>query len=83
MMRKDIIARIGGYDENVRCPTDWSLWLKLAEIAKIKYLRGEVYYVWRKHPANLSHTSQRIWLQNCMNIIAKAIKRRYGIEFKG
>jgi len=83
MMRVDSVKKVGGYNELVYSVEDWDLWLKLAEIGEIKHLQGEVYYVWRRHPKTLSHSPQRIWRAESINIISEAIKRRYGVEFKG
>lgn len=54
MIRADLIAQVGGYDETVPTVDDWSLWLKLAEITAIHFLEGEALYLWRRRPGSLS-----------------------------
>ena len=36
--RRDLLERVGGFDERFRFGEDWDLWLKLAEIAEIDYV---------------------------------------------
>jgi hypothetical protein len=54
MIRAELIAEVGGYDETVPTVDDWSLWLKLAEITRIHFLEGEALYLWRRRPGTLS-----------------------------
>jgi glycosyltransferase involved in cell wall biosynthesis len=76
MIRKSLMIEVGGYDEAVYSVDDWSLWLKLAEISRFKYMRGVVSYVWRRHPASLTQTDEN-WHADVEKIRAAAIKRRY------
>jgi len=80
MIRKELITRVGGYDENAYSIDDYSLWLKLSEIAKFKYLEDEVYYVYRRHPASLTRTDKSRF-ETKQRLIREAIKRRYGFDF--
>lgn len=77
MIRKSVMLAVGGYDESLYSVDDWSLWLKMAEISRFKYLPGEVYYVWRRHPSSLTQTD-RNWLNDVEKIRVAAIRRRYG-----
>lgn len=76
LIRKSSLVRIGGYDETVYSVGDWDIWLKLAEITKIAYLKGEVYYVYRKRGTGISSTDTR-YKADSEKIIRAAIKRRY------
>ncbi len=76
MIRKSLMLEVGGYDESVYSTDDWSLWLKLAEITRFKYLPGEIYYVWRRHPASLTNTDRRRH-RDVKKIQLEAARRRY------
>lgn len=54
LSRRDVLLRAGGYDETLHSVDDWGLWLKVAELTRIRYLAGEVYYVWRRHPRSMT-----------------------------
>jgi len=77
MSRTTLVRQVGGYDASVYSVDDWSLWMKLAEVARFKYLRGEVYYLWRRHPSSLTQTD-RNWHRDVGRIRDEAIRRRYG-----
>lgn len=77
MIRKSLMVKVGGYDETVYSTDDWSLWLKLAEVTRFKYLRGEIYYVWRRHSKSLTRTDPH-WASDVKRIKREAIQRRYG-----
>jgi glycosyltransferase involved in cell wall biosynthesis len=76
MIRKSLMVQVGGYDESVYSIDDWSLWLKLAEITRFKYMKGEISYVWRRHPSSLTQTD-RNWHRDVEKIRNEAIARRY------
>jgi glycosyltransferase involved in cell wall biosynthesis len=75
MSRKEVLLKVGGYDESVRSVDDWSLWLKVAEVARIHYLGGEVYYVWRRHLKSMTRTDDRR-REDIEKIIRDAATRR-------
>ena len=81
LIKKTAIRKAGGYDENVRTAVDWSLWLKLSEITKVKYLKDEVYYVYRKGPHGVSSMHLQKWRGSVLKVLGAAIKRRYDFEF--
>lgn len=82
MIRKRLMERVGGYDEHVYSVDDWSLWLKLAEISRISYLPGEIYYLWRRRPSSMTRTD-RNWHRDVTRIRDEAVARRYGASGKG
>jgi len=79
MIRKNCFTAVGGYDKRFRSLDDWDLWIKLAEITKIKHLRGEIYYVWRRHSKSASQIGRGLQ-RDYREMVTAAIKRRYGIN---
>ncbi len=61
LIRKDLILQVGGYDESLLTTEDYDLALKIMRLARIRPLRGEVHYVWRRHPHAASLTNP--WAQ--------------------
>lgn len=79
MIRKSLILKVGGYDETVYSVDDWSLWLRLAEVTKFKYLEKEIYYLWRRNPMSITRTDKK-YGADVLKIIKETTKRRYGIQ---
>jgi glycosyltransferase involved in cell wall biosynthesis len=75
MGRRDVLLEAGGYDEGVYSVDDWSLWLKVAERTRIHYLPGEIYYLWRRHPASMTRVEER-YAENVRRIVTAAAVRR-------
>lgn len=83
MIRKSLIFKCGGYDETVYSKDDHALFLKLTEITQFQYLKGEVYYLRRRHPSSLTKTVTLKRLHaDMLKIKKEAIKRRYNFDFK-
>jgi len=80
MMRRSLALDVGGYDQTVYSVDDWSLWLKMAEVTSFKHLRGEIYYLWRRHPSSLTRTDPARW-DEVRRIQSEALVRRYGRGF--
>ena len=78
MSRRELLLRAGGYDEGVYSVDDWSLWLKVAELTRIDYLAGEVYYVWRRHPRSMTRMETRY--DRDVARIRRAAAQRRGFE---
>ena len=75
MSRRDVLLAAGGYDEGVYSVDDWSLWLKVAEQTQIRYLAGEILYLWRRHPASMTRNEPR-YQENVRRILSAAAARR-------
>ena len=76
MIRRAPLLRVGGYDESVRTVDDWSMWIKLAEVAPIRYLEGAVLYIWRRHPASQSRRTADDAAADIDAIFRRALLRR-------
>ncbi len=73
MIRTDLVRQVGGYAVG-SVPDDWGLFLKLAEITRIHYLKGFVYYIWRINAGSQSRAPS--WSENSHLLIEAAIERR-------
>lgn len=79
MIRKNLFDQIGGYDSKLSAMEDWDLWLRLSEKTKIRYLKGEAYYVWRRSSMSLSRrTKHQQGLQR--KILSQAFQRRSSLK---
>lgn len=78
MMRRDVVARAGGYDERFRSAQDLDLWLRLGERGKIANL-PRVLLEYRVHANSISATRQQEQLHNIRQSCAAACTRR-GVE---
>lgn len=76
MSRRELVAQVDGYDETAPSVDDWSLWLKLAEIAPIDYLSGHLLYVWRRHWPSLTSRHDPNRARETEQIIRAAAARR-------
>ncbi len=84
MFRKDLLQKIGGYDERFRTQmTDWELWIKLSEITQFKYLAGEFYYLWRRHSSSITRNKKimKKTKENYQAMLLRTLKRRYGEHY--
>jgi glycosyltransferase involved in cell wall biosynthesis len=54
LMRKDGLAKIGFYDENIRYAQDYDLFARLAKNFKLANLPDHLYF-WRNHKKNISN----------------------------
>ena len=75
MSRREVLLRAGGYDETMYSIDDWSLWLKVAEITRIHYLAGELFYVWRRHPGSMTRTEAH-YNRDVTRMMEEAARRR-------
>jgi len=81
MVRKCIIIKAGGYDEtSYYSPVDYGLWLRLAEIASIKYIDSNVYHIINIRTKRLESEDKRLYNAYKLHKISQAIERRYGFK---
>lgn len=71
MFRKDIIMKIGGYNENILLAQDYELWYRLSKKTKI-YKIQDVFIKWRKTKLGLSSKFQK-YQKNSAFALAKEI----------
>lgn len=77
MMRRELVERVGGYDEDVPALDSVSLTLKLAEVSRLDYLEGELLYVYRRHPWSTSARNPD-WYSSFRTLVERAVRRRGG-----
>lgn len=68
--RKNIIEKIGDYDETLKIGEDYDMWLRMGQVGKIANL-NDVYIFYRKHTENISVLDRSVALQNNIDIISK------------
>ncbi len=73
LIRTELMRRVGGYAVG-EAPDDWGLFMKLAEVTKIHYLRGHLYYLWRVHPGSQTRASPN--LDAIRRLVLETIERR-------
>jgi len=65
MVRKEIFEKVGFFDESLRGPEDWDMWLRIAKVGKIAYI-DEPLAIYREHYESLSkknpkHQEEHVW----------------------
>jgi glycosyltransferase involved in cell wall biosynthesis len=55
MVRRDMLASVGGYDERYRFAQDYDLWLRIAERCEVANL-SEFLYCWRRSGSSVTAT---------------------------
>lgn len=60
MVRRDLLVRLGGFNEAYFGSGDWEMWLRVAEASLVGYLDDPLTY-YRVHGGNASHKLERIW----------------------
>jgi glycosyltransferase involved in cell wall biosynthesis len=75
MIRKSFLLKVSGADETVYSSQGWALYLKLAEVTKIKYLNNQIFYIYRRRPNGVSRNKK--WRYDALKVINSAVERRY------
>ena len=70
MIRLNILKKIGGYNENIKCQDGYDLWIKLATKYKVSNINKPLFY-YRKHGKSITSNEERIL------IARKKIKEQY------
>lgn len=78
MFRRDVAARLGGYDEGIRYSQDYDLWLRMTEQGKVTIL-PTVLLNFRHHDANISKTAAKEQQHQSYLNSAQAIERKSGV----
>ena len=72
LLRTNLARQVGGYATG-HVPDDWGLFLKLAEITRIHYLGGRIYYIWRTHEGS---QSRKVSNRRDMDVLIQETARR-------
>ncbi len=75
MIRRDAIAKIGGYRKEVPHAEDIDLWLRLAEIGKLQNLPS-VAFKYRLHLKSIGHSKRSQQIESTRRLIIDAHLRR-------
>ena len=75
MMRRDAVAQVGGYDEDLSMSEDYALWLKLVVVGRRANL-DEVLVSYRMHSASVSGQKTELQLARAKIAWERAMQRR-------
>ena len=79
MIRREVLAGCGGYNEAFACSQDFELWLRLVETHKMANL-AEPLYSWRSTPGNVTH-ARRSEQRSCHDrALREAQQRRAAVR---
>ena len=59
LIRRSILDKVGGYDEEVTCQDGWDLWLKVIDITEVFNTNLPLFY-YRQHGSNLTKNEERL-----------------------
>lgn len=76
VIRKNIYAKIGGFDEAMRIGEDYEFWLRASQVAEMHSLAGPV-ALYRIHPASAMH---RLAPNNHLASLLKSADARWGLS---
>lgn len=74
LIRRDVIKKAGGFDENLRASQDHDMAIRVSEITKLAYIEDYLFY-YRRHNDSISFRSAKTRWKNGYIILRKAIKR--------
>lgn len=74
MIRRNVLERVGGFDETLRSAQDHDMAIRVAEITKLAYIDEELFY-YRRHGNSISAQNASLRWNNGFLILNKACKR--------
>jgi GT2 family glycosyltransferase len=77
MLRREVLDRVGFYDQALAPSEDYDLWLRVAEVAKIANL-PEVLYRYRLHDGSASSQNRGLQMHRKATALHRALLRREG-----
>ena len=69
LIRRSILEKVGGYDEEFTCQDGWDLWLKVTDISEVFNTNLPLFY-YRRHNSNLTKDETKL-LKTRSEILAK------------
>lgn len=72
MMRRDIVASLGGYSAEMKYAEDYDLWQRLSCVTRLSNLQEVLFYL-RKHNANVSTVNLKEHLRYCYQVSNRMI----------
>jgi glycosyltransferase involved in cell wall biosynthesis len=69
LIRRNILDKVGGYDEEFTCQDGWDLWLKVIDIAEV-FNTNLPLFCYRQHGSNLTTNEERL-----LNTRSKILKK--------
>jgi glycosyltransferase involved in cell wall biosynthesis len=79
MVRRSVLAAIGGFNTSLRQAEDYDFWLKASRVAEMHALEGPV-ALYRIHPASAMH---RLAPDNALINVLHAARLRWGLDGPG
>ena len=73
LIRKSILEKIGGYDEEFTCQDGWDLWLKVTNFSKVFNSNLPLFF-YRRHNQNLT-SNERMLLDTRSKILLKSFNK--------
>lgn len=80
MIRKRALLKAGGFNPDYTFANYTDVFYRISEVSKVVYLKGEVYYVYRRHSGSMSRSKerQRKIREEMLNLYEEIFRRRYG-----
>lgn len=79
LFRREIVERLGGYDESLTFAQDYELWFRLSKVARIAQI-DQPLVCWRRHADNISVRNKEVQDQAVYEVAADNLRRLTGRE---